>query len=287
MSWTRAARPAVALATLLWLSPAAPAQVFTDNFNTGTDTGWTRYQPLSTFGAPGTWSFPNGNTYRIQAAHNTNAALGPGRAGSVRTDLTYTNFFVAADLVNWDNAVPQSFGLAGRLNTIGLGTTNGYLFLFDTNATNNFNIYRVTGENVTSIGNGSLTLTPGTTYRLSFEGNTAGNFTGRVFQGTTQLLTVTNGTPDTTYGAGFSGLIVAEDTAGAINGADATWDNYLSAPVNPVPEPGTWALTLLAAACGFAHRRKRLNAAARIAGTPPPPRAPTPDRCTPPPASPP
>src|SRR5207245_1256190 len=92
----------------------------------------------------------------------------------------------------------------------------------------------------------------GTTYRLSFEGNTAGNFTGRVFQGTTQLLTVTNGTPDTTYGAGFSGLIVAEDTAGAINGADATWDNYLSAPVNPVPEPGTWALT-----AEHEHRRHR------------------------------
>src|SRR5204862_1296317 len=113
MSWIRAARP-VALAALLWLSPAAPAQVFTDNFNTGTDAGWTRYQPLATFGAPGTWSFPGGNTYRIQATHTPNlGSLGPGRAGSIRTDasLSYTNFFVAADLVNWDASVPQSFGL--------------------------------------------------------------------------------------------------------------------------------------------------------------------------------
>lgn len=117
MSWSHAARTA-ALVAVLCLSPSAPAQVFTDNFNSGTDTGWTRYQPLAPFGAPGTWSFPSGG-YRIQAATSGNTA-NPGRAGSVRTDasLNYTNFFVAADLVNWNNAVPQSFGLAGRLNNI-------------------------------------------------------------------------------------------------------------------------------------------------------------------------
>ena len=53
---------ALALAALT--APPAAAQVFTDTFNTGTDTGWTRNQPLQPLGAPGTWSFPNGNTYR-------------------------------------------------------------------------------------------------------------------------------------------------------------------------------------------------------------------------------
>jgi hypothetical protein len=260
MSWTRAVR-AAAVAALVCLSPAAPAQVFTDNFNSGTDTGWTHYQPLSTLGAPGTWSFPNGNSYRIQAAHTPAlGTVGPGRAASYRADFTYTNFFVAADVVNWDNAVPQSFGLAARLSNIGLGTTTGYLFLYDTaGGTTAFDIYRVTGESPTSIGNGNLTLTPGQTYRFTFEGNAAGNFFGRVYQGSnpTPLLEVTNSTPDTTYASGFSGLLVAEDTSGAINGADATWDNYLSAPVAPVPEPATWVLTLMGAVATWRWRRAR------------------------------
>src|SRR5207245_8859420 len=97
--------------------------------------------------------------------------------------------------------------------------------------------------------------------RMTCEGDPLGNFTGRVFQGTnpTPLLIVTSGAPDTTYPSGFSGFIVAEDTSGAINGADATFDNYLSAPFAPVPEPATWALTLLAATGGWAlrHRRRR------------------------------
>src|SRR5262245_13624200 len=106
-------RAAVALAALI--APAAPAQVFTDNFSTGTDTGWTRYQPLSSFGVSATYTFPGGNTYRItSAANNVNPGLGPGRAGSYRADFTYTtNFFVAADIVNWNNTINQQFGLAG------------------------------------------------------------------------------------------------------------------------------------------------------------------------------
>src|SRR5262249_7430755 len=180
-------------------------------------------------------------------------------AASYRADFTYTNFYVAADLVNWNSTVPQSIGLAGRLNNVGLGTTNGYLFLMDTNATNNFTIYRVTGEGVTGIGNGSLPLTVGTTYRMSFEGDGSGNFIGKVFQGTNPvpLWPVPTPVPDSTYPSGFSGLLVAEDTSGAIAGADATWDNYLSAPVAPVPEPATWALTMMAATGAWALRRFR------------------------------
>src|SRR5262249_42243726 len=110
MSWSRSARMfAVTLTALVWLCRPAPAQVFTDDFNSGTDTGWFHLQPLNN----GTWSFPGGNTYRIQAA-NTGSTGNPGRAASLRTDLTYTNFYVAADVVNWDNTLNQLFGLGAR-----------------------------------------------------------------------------------------------------------------------------------------------------------------------------
>jgi hypothetical protein len=267
MSWSRSARPLMALALAAWLSPVAPAQVaYFDDFNDGNDTtpapAWGHYQPLAALGFPGTWSFPSGG-YRIQAASSGNTA-NPGRVASVRDQVNYTSFFVAADLVNWNSTVPQSFGLAARLRELGFTTTDGYLFLHDTNATNNFNIYRVTNEGVTSVGNGRLTLSPGTSYRFTFQGDTAGNLTGQVFASSapaTPLLTVT--ATDTQYPSGFSGLLVAEDTSGAISGGDATFDNFFAGPAAPVPEPGALALTGLAVAAGWAARRRQAKAWSR------------------------
>jgi hypothetical protein len=219
---------------------------------------------VSGFGAPGTWSFPGGNTYRIQAAPTPNlGSLGPGRAASYRGDLSYTTFFVQADVVNWNNAVPQSFGLAARLSQVGLGTTDGYLLLYDT-SNGDFDIYRVDNEGVTSLAGGTFTLTAGTAYRFTFEG-TGGTFTGSVATVATPdtpLLTISNAAPDTTYAGGFSGLLVAENTSGPINGADATFDNYLSAPVNPIPEPSALALAALGLA-GVGYRARRRAGAAR------------------------
>src|SRR5256885_13690701 len=46
----------------IWLGPRA-ARADVDDFNDGTDDGWTHYNPLNT----GSWSFPNG-AYRLQSA---------------------------------------------------------------------------------------------------------------------------------------------------------------------------------------------------------------------------
>src|ERR1043165_7265892 len=83
----------------------AGAPTFSDNFNAGNDANFSRYQPLSTFGAPGTFTFPGGNTYRIAAAASPQpATLGPGRAGSFRTSNTYTDFDQSLDIVNYDSS---------------------------------------------------------------------------------------------------------------------------------------------------------------------------------------
>jgi MYXO-CTERM domain-containing protein len=264
MAWSRAgrrlARPlpflaALALAALL--APPAPAQVFTDDFNDGNDTGWTRYDPLTQPPAnfpPSTWSFPGGNTYRIQPAQPPSLVAGQARSGSFVSGLSYTDFFVSADLVNWNNTIAQSFGLGARIINPGLGTTNGYAFLYDT-TNGEFNIYRVTGEQVTSFGEGTSLLTAGNQYRFTLEG--VGNtFTGRVFNVTnlnTPLLTVTG--TDGQYASGVAGLIVSAN-ANILGPGDATFDNYFSSP-SPIPEPATWALASLGLASAWAVRRRR------------------------------
>src|SRR2546428_716119 len=60
---------------------------FYDDFSSGTDAGWTHLEPLSSFGAPGMFTFPNGG-YRLQASASPNpSTLGPARAGSLRLDV--------------------------------------------------------------------------------------------------------------------------------------------------------------------------------------------------------
>jgi hypothetical protein len=102
-----------------------------DDFNDGNDTSpapaWSRYNPLG----GGTWSFPGGNSYRIEAAASPDPGNhGPGRSASIRP-VTYTNFYVAVDIVNWDDSLHQVAGVMARIGNVGPGTTTGYLFSHD------------------------------------------------------------------------------------------------------------------------------------------------------------
>lgn len=222
---------------LLGASDLAVAQ--SDNFNDGNDTSpppaWIRYNPIGT----GSWSFPGGNTYRLQSAASPNAALyGQGRAGSL-LPITYTNFYVAADIVNWDDTIHQVSGVVARIGSLGAGTTTGYLFSYDrgnpTNATaGGMDIVRLDGEAPTTLprtGVDSIHFNPGTSYRLEFVG-IGSILVGRVYELPDTLIPVLEITStDTNYSSGDSGVFVANNASeSGYNGpADATFDNYLAA----------------------------------------------------------
>jgi hypothetical protein len=126
----------VLLLVMGWQSQALAQS---DDFNDGNDTtplAWTRYDAISTiFGtsAQDTWSFPGGNTYRLQAvATGDPGSTGPARVSSFPTNI-YTDFYAAVDVVNWANTYSQAIGLLGRVGSFsmrGLPITHGYMFIY-------------------------------------------------------------------------------------------------------------------------------------------------------------
>jgi hypothetical protein len=227
---------------LLTAGLGSPAAAQTDDFNDGNDTtpppAWVHYNPIGT----GSWSFPGGNTYRIATAASPNpGAFGPGRAASL-LPVSYTDFYVAVDIVDWDDSLRQVMGLMARTANVGAGTTTGYLFTHDrgnppTPSSGDMDIVRVDGEQTTSLttyGSDSIYFEPGASYRLVFIG-VGKRLTGMVFKLpdlTVPVLQIT--TEEGTYTSGFSGLIVADNSYPAYNGtADATFDNYVATTGHP------------------------------------------------------
>src|SRR5437762_13036968 len=110
----------------LLLCSGRSVQAQSDDFNDGDDNGWTEISPLAPYGVPGIFSFPNGG-YRIQTTQPSpdQTNLGPPRAYTLRQDAVYTDFYVSADLVDWNDGTQQVIGLVGRIATPGLGTSSG------------------------------------------------------------------------------------------------------------------------------------------------------------------
>jgi len=242
------------LLSLLIAAAPAGAATISDNFNTGSDASWTRYSPLAGFGAPGTFSFPGGNTYRIAAAASPSpASLGPGRAGSFQTTTTYTDFDMNVDVVDYDSSQSSMVvGLLARTTTIGLGTTNGYGLTLGGGA---FAIQVITGElpGVT-VATAPLTLSPVTQYRVFFHG--LGTTLSAELYDLTNLSTplATISGSNATYTSGVNGLFVYANSTTAGATARATYDNYFTA--TPVPEPATTGLAGLGLMLLLPRRRK-------------------------------
>jgi len=226
----------------------------TDDFNDGNDTGWTRYDPLSTFAGPSTFSFPSGG-YRIQSAASPNPGLlGPGRAGSVRNDQSYSDFAIVFDLVDWNNTQDQAFGALARVSQLGLGTTDGYAFTYSTDGS--IDISRINDEAPTGLGSAAITLSTANDYRFVFT-SIGSVLVGQVFNlaDLSTPLATANGV-DATFASGVSGLVVFDNSPTGTGATDATFDNYFAT----VPEPSTVGL-LLVGGVGFffaaARRRSR------------------------------
>jgi len=211
---------------------------------------------LAQFGAPGIYSFPSGG-YRIQATASPDpAALGPGRAGSLRSDLNIMgNFLAGADLVDWDNNLSQSFGVFGRITGPGFGTTRGYAFTYSTAGLLAISV--INNETLTTLTSEAYRLNPAKDYHLTFSA-TGRDFAGELFElppegGRIPVAVI--GISDSTYSSGVTGLGVFSNVGSGV--ADATFDNY-QAFTFIVPEPRTWSiLTIGATGLLYAAARRR------------------------------
>ncbi|MEE2623436.1 MAG: hypothetical protein VYA46_04355, partial [Verrucomicrobiota bacterium] len=218
------------------------AQVIEDDFNDGDDAGWSRYLPLQDLGAAATFSFPNGNSYRIQsAASPLPEQLGAGRAGSYQEGTVYEAFRVEVDLVNWDPALSQDIGVLGSLRSVDLGTTNGYAFTYDTGGEGAY-LSVITGEQPTTLSSSPVTLVPGQSYRFVLQGffdveNFEGQLCGEIFE-MNDLENPLVRVPgfDLSYPSGTCGLVNISSTDSGVT--DATFDNYFSTSVTDVDKDG-------------------------------------------------
>ena len=260
-STTRLTVPCLLLALgCLLASPAQlqSAELFqSDDFNDGNDTGWTRYSPFTPFGAPASFFLTNG-AYRIRAALSPDPAqLGPPRAGSLRADTVYTNFYVSVDIVDWDDTVRQSFGVLARINNFGLGTSIGYAFTYDrgsgvTMTSGDTDLSAIICQpgvsceipSGISTGPSSIHLDPAKDYRFVFTGR-GPNLEGRIYElpdTTTPILRIAG--TDTTYESGYSGLVVYDNTGSAPDiRPDVTFDNYYATDDHWLAEPPRITMT--------------------------------------------
>jgi hypothetical protein len=221
-----------------FLGPIVHGQIIVDDFNDGNDTGWTRSNPLAPFGGTASYSFPNGNSYRIKPDPSPNpAAFGSGRAGSFRPEVYTNSFHLSVDLVAWDNSILQDVGILAFVNTPGAGTLNCYAFSYDVDSGTMF-LSRLDNEIASTLGSFDLALDPTHHYRLIFQGF-LGDIRGDLFDlASPEFPLGSIFTRDTTYSSGPCGIFVAHGVGDGGGIADATFDNYRSSPDTDVDADG-------------------------------------------------
>jgi len=235
-----------------------------DDFNDGNDTTpvtWTHYDAISTiFGASAqdTWSFPGGNTYRLQAVASSDpGTAGPARVSSFPTNI-YSDFYAAVDVVNWDNTYSQKIGMLGRAGSFGsrgFPTTRGYMFIYvnggaSAGTDNYIAIARLQDDAQTQGIHGSsgataevhgVNLDPSNKYRFVFMAKGT-HLEGRIYQlpdvhtpiAVVSANTAGDSIQHTSGKCGVFAFNVTDEFSIDFAGpADATFDNYVAGPVPP------------------------------------------------------
>jgi hypothetical protein len=238
----------IQLSILGGLTSGASLWAQSDDFNSGSDPAWTRYD-LGVLGIPGvgaSYTFPrdptNGYAYRIMATANPDyPQYGPGRAASYRSEVSYTNrFSMGIDLLGWNDTIDQDFGLFWYLTNPGIGSTDGYAFTYGPQDHLQINV--IYTESPTEIGRWSpFHLDPTQHYRFQVSSHDGSTFLAQVFYTTDENNPIASAiTSDSTWTSGFGGLVLYDGTSPSIDGADATFDNYVA----QVPAAGTLRTTV-------------------------------------------
>ncbi|HEY5914106.1 MAG TPA: hypothetical protein VJA21_26255 [Verrucomicrobiae bacterium] len=257
----------MAAAVILLATPSpAPAQnVAADNFDSGSlDTSAGGWQVRNVCQAGGGYvndSFVdhgNGKALRIQRGSfdttpfGVPQAYGTGRAWLFRTN-DYTDFYVAMDLVNWNDSTNQALVLLARgtgfddapLGIPGLGAVNGYVANYD-NAQDGdtagdryggeLQINKVTSESPDTIAAAEVTLIVGHSYRMVFKG-VGTILTAQLYDLedlSTPIHTIMADDATSPYLSGKSGIVTfSRDDTIHPNRTDLTLDNYYSGPSDP------------------------------------------------------
>ena len=241
-------------ALLIGMSLTAVAEHLpvSDDFSSGDDAPWTRFQPLAPFGSPGTYSFPAG-AYRIQAATPSPdaATLGPARAGSLRNDASITTGVITWDLVDWDDSLSQIAGGLARIREVGIGTTDGYGLVY---GNGDLDLLRFDNEAVAAevAPTVAVELDPMKDYRFVFSLD-GDSLMGQIFDLAAPGVVVASISGiDGTYASGVTGLLVANSSPSGNGTADATFDNFNVV----IPEPTSVTLALLGFAALLLRRRR-------------------------------
>ena len=198
-----------------------------DDFNDGNDAGWSHYSPLSAFGAGAVYSFPAGG-YRIVApASPAPDLLGPQRAGSLRPEAVLTRVQASVDIEGWDNNLNQSIGLIARVGNLGLGTTTGYTYNYNTRSGFHQLTLVVNEAPLRQINESLFKIDPTQRYRMRFT-IVGHSILGQMFSATNAAVPIHSvfGVDDT-HPSGTAGVFVFALNNSA--GVDARFDNYNAA----------------------------------------------------------